>query len=110
MQALDLSHNAQLTDESLRFVTKSCPRLRQLVLRACVLLTNKSMLSISRALPSLVELDVGAIGAVSDGVLATLVQRCTLLTKLTLTLSNDVTRHGGKALTKIRFGLNIRFV
>ncbi|CAM9977150.1 unnamed protein product [Scytosiphon promiscuus] len=101
LQTVDLSHNANVTDDVLGQLARCCRRLGVLYLQYCVFITDVGVqtLAVEVNHATFTSLDLSGCVLVSDHSIVPLGRRCRKLRRLNLKALNRVTEEGASSIT-----------
>lgn len=99
IESVNLSWCSGASDKSVVEFSR-CPRLRELRLSHCRLVSRKSIRILSVRCPQLEVLDIGCISGVRDSLLTVLGRNCIYLRELNIANANNVTDDGIAALAR----------
>lgn len=101
LRTVDLSHNANVTDDVLGQLARCCRRLGSLYLQYCAFVTDVGVqtLAVEVNHDTLTSLDLSGCVLLSDHSIAALGQLCRKLRRLNLKALNRVTEEGASSIT-----------
>lgn len=107
LKTVDLSHNANVTDDVLGQLAKCCRKLGSLYLQYCVFITDVGVqtLAVEVNHDTLTSLDLSGCARLSDHSVIPLGQLCRKLRRLNLKAVNRVTEEGASSITHNCWGL-----
>lgn len=101
LKTVDLSHNANVTDDALGQLARCCRRLGNLYLQYCAFITDVGVqtLAVEVNHDTLTSLDLSGCVLLSDHSIIALGQLCRKLRRLNLKALNRVTEEGASSIT-----------